>query len=83
MEVPEFQEPLTAMVWPLDRDVFTARQYHIHVEAAVWRWLGSLDAKPIALDLFGALPVALEFRSRDRGPPPNILKVPERTRRHL
>ena len=34
-------------------------------------------AKPIALDFFGALPVALDFRSRDRSPPPKVLKVPE------
>ena len=34
-------------------------------------------AKPIALDFFGALPVALDFRSRDRSPPPKVLKVPD------
>jgi hypothetical protein len=63
------------MVGALDRDVFTARQYHI-TTTFVERQSGG--AKLIALDFFGALPVALDFRSRDRGPPPKVLKVPER-----
>ena len=36
---------------------------------------GEGGAKPIALDLFGALPVALDFRSRDRHPPPKVLNT--------
>ena len=45
------------------------------ISGAARRQCGALNL--LRSTFFGALPVALDFRSRDRHPPPKVLKVPE------